>query len=100
MFSLTASSRDYSCAYKGNLIHYLKSHHGKEISQNNQDFKDLFEMMNVAEQLITEMNAKFNQLEEKYKLVFGLRDFETLLKQKDFKDEILLYVKYKGNEQQ
>jgi uncharacterized protein YicC (UPF0701 family) len=94
MYALNSNS-DYSNAYKAELVQYLKSSLRKEVS-GNQDFEDIFEQLDIVEKLVEQINKDFNKIQEKYKLLFGLRDFARLFKEEDFKNEILLYIKYKG----
>jgi hypothetical protein len=96
MYTLS-SSFDYQNSYKSELMQLLKQKFRSEVS-GSQDFKDIFEKLDVVEQLVLEINKDFVKINEKYKLLFGLRDFERLFKEKDFKDEILLYIKFKALE--
>lgn len=91
------STFDYSNSYKSELMDYLRSNLRKEVSAN-QEFEDIFQQLDMVERLISQINQDFNKINEKYKLLFGLRDFGKLLKEQDFKNEILLYIKYKGLE--
>ena len=95
MFTLSASSTDYSRTYKGNLLYFLRNNLRKEVS-GNKEFEELFSMIDEIEEALNNVNTKFNLMDDKYKLLFNLRDFENLLKDKDFKKEILLYIEYKG----
>jgi hypothetical protein len=97
MFTL-ASTADYSNSWKFHLFSFLKGKEiKKEISQN-KDFKDIFEKYDIVEKLLVEINKDFYEISSKYKLLFSLKDYESLFKDENFKKEIILYVKYKESE--
>jgi hypothetical protein len=97
MFTLTTSA-DYNSSYKFNLVNYLRGKDCKKEVSANQDFKDLFEKIDIVEKLIAEINNDYSKVSNKYKLLFSLRDFERLFTDSDFKKEIMLYIKYKDSE--
>lgn len=97
MFCL-GSTFDYSNAWKFNFFNFLRGKSiSKEISQN-KDFKDIFEKFDIVEKLLVEINKDFSKISSKYKLLFSLKDYESLFKDENFKNEIILYIKYKDSE--
>lgn len=94
MFGI-GSTADYTNSWKFSLFNFLRAKEiKKEISQN-QDFKEIFEKYDIVEQLLIEINKDFSKISNKYKLLFSLKDYESLFRDENFKKEIILYVKYK-----
>lgn len=96
MFTL-GTSFDYANSFKPELINFLRNDLRKEAAES-QDFRDLFDQLDMVEKLLKQINKDFTKINEKYKLLFGLRDYHNLFNDKDFKKEIMLYIKYKANQ--
>jgi hypothetical protein len=88
---------DYNNSYKSDIMSYIRSKLRKDIA-DNQDFNQIFDQIDMVEKLINQINRDFIKINEKYKLLFGLKDISRLFDEPDFKSEILLYIKYKSLE--
>lgn len=93
MFSLKMEA-DYWTSFKVDLINYLKTEVPRD--KLNKDFNDLMDKMDQIQSIINKMNSSFIELEKKYMLLFSIKDFRNLFQDQNFKEEMLNYIKYKG----